>query len=46
MRRKGIRIDMRNVDMLEIKRTKETDKIARMPENTRKIVKDFLNEGL
>jgi len=42
----GMRERMRNVDMLEISRTKQTDKIIKMPEKTRKKVKDFLNKGV
>lgn len=35
---------MRNADMLEINRTKETEKVIKIPEKTRKKVKEFLNE--
>ncbi len=42
----GLKEKMRNIDMLEINRTKETADIIKMPEKTRKKVKDFLNEGV
>lgn len=35
---------MRNIDMLEINRTKETERVIKIPEKTRKKVKEFLNE--
>jgi hypothetical protein len=37
---------MKNSEMLEISKTRETVRISRVPETTRKKVKKFLNEGV
>jgi len=36
---------MKNMDSIEIRNSKETKKIIRMPASTRKKVKQYLNEG-
>ncbi|MCX6817518.1 MAG: hypothetical protein NTU57_01540 [Candidatus Aenigmarchaeota archaeon] len=36
---------MKNLDMIDIRKTENTGRIIRMPESTRKKVKAFLNEG-